>query len=136
MSKILLVESDAMALSELASALRQQRFQIKTHRDLLDGMRELAWFSAKVMVWAPHPNDPARASKFKKVKNYRKYTPLFVIDDDRSPYGEPHDESTFVYSTQEPVANIVQQILSITGVPTAALQYEDDEERETIEENA
>ena len=136
MSKVLMVESNAMALSELASALRQQRFQIKSHRDLVDGLRELAWFSAKIMVWAPHPKDPGRLAKFRKIKQYRKYMPLFIIDDETTLYDDPQDTTTFVYSTDASATNIVRTIIDMIGTPTTALQYEDDEEHETIEENS
>ncbi len=136
MSKVLMVESNVMALSELASALRQQRFQIKSQRDLVDGLRELAWFSAKIMVWAPHPKDPGRLAKFRKIKQYRKYTPLFILDDETAIYDDPSDTTTFVYPTQAPVGEIVRKIIEMVGIPTAALQYEDDEEQEVMEENS
>ncbi len=136
MSKILMVEAEPYALSGLASALRQQHFQLKTQRDLLDGLRELAWFSAKIMVWAPHPKDPARLAKYRKIKQYRKYMPLFIIDDETTLYNDPADTTTFVYSTQAEPAGIVQKIIDIIGLPTAALQYEDDEEHEAVEENS
>jgi hypothetical protein len=134
MSQILIIEKDPILGSRLASALRQQRFQIKKHKEVLEGLRELAWFSATLIIWEPDPNDPNRLKKYKSIRQYRKYTPLMILEDSPGVLQIDPDEMLIFFKCDAPVEEIVKKTVELLGVPN--FQEFEDLENEIIEENA
>lgn len=127
MSQILIIETDQILGSRLASALRQQRFQVKKHKDVLDGLRELAWFSAKMIIWETNPNDPSKLKKFKAIKQYRQYTPLIILEN--SPiFNDQLDSNTFLFPPDTPPEALVKKAVDLLGIPNTTEFEEMDNE--------
>ncbi|MDZ7370600.1 MAG: hypothetical protein ONB12_05475 [candidate division KSB1 bacterium] len=123
MSQVLIIETDRVLGSRLASALRRQRFQVKKHKDVLEGLRELAWFSAQMIIWQPDPNDATKLKKFKAIKQYRRYTPLVILDDSAT-FHDQLDENTFLYPSDTEPDVLVQKAVDLLGVPNTP-EFED-----------
>ncbi|MDZ7315296.1 MAG: hypothetical protein ONA69_07185 [candidate division KSB1 bacterium] len=123
MSQVLIIETDRVLGSRLASALRRQRFQVKKHKDVLEGLRELAWFSAQMIIWQPDPNDATKLKKFKAIKQYRRYTPLVILDDSTT-FHDQLDENTFLYPSDTEPDVLVQKAVDLLGVPNTP-EFED-----------
>lgn len=123
MSQVLIIETDRVLGSRLASALRRQRFQVKKHKDVLEGLRELAWFSAQMIIWQPDPNDATKLKKFKAIKQYRRYTPLVILDDSAT-FQDQLDENTFLYPSDTEPDVLVQKAVDLLGVPNTP-EFED-----------
>jgi DNA-binding NtrC family response regulator len=134
MSQILIIETNKALGSGLASALRQQRFQVKKHKDVLDGLRELAWFSAKLIIWETNPNDRGRLKKFQAIRQYRQLTPLIILEDTPQLFTDSLDSNTFIYHPDTLAADLVKKAVELLGIPNT--QEFEDYENEIMEEAA
>lgn len=134
MSQILIIETDQALGSRLASALRQQRFQVKKHKDVLEGLRELAWFSAKLIIWETNPTDRGRLKKFQAIRQYRSLTPLIILEDAPQLFIDNLDQNTFIYHPDTSALDLAKKAIELLGIPNT--QEFDDSENDMMEEIA
>ncbi len=123
MSQILIIDADQYMASRLVGAFRRQGFQVKKHRDVMDGLRELAWFSARMIIWEPEPNDHAKLKKFKAIKQYRPHVPLVILDNSTT-FNDLLDSNTMLYPPDVAPEELAQKAVDMLGVPCTT-EFED-----------
>jgi DNA-binding NtrC family response regulator len=133
MSKILLIAKNSDYFKECTVQLRLRGYQVVVDENVMEGLREISVFGVQCIVWDVKANDPARGRKFQAIKRYHRYTPLILIDSDKSPYLQELDGNTFFMMNDSTVDELVARVAALAGRPTVYKDSSSEQEVEFIE---
>lgn len=129
MSKIVLIGRNEALLQKCAERLRWRGYKVYIHEDLMDGLRETMVISVGCIIWSVDSNEPARARKYKALQRYHRYTPVIIIDNNRSDYEPDIDPDTYFINEKPSVDEVVDKVVSL--IRPQSTYVDDDESEET-----
>ena len=117
MSRVLIVTTDGPFSSRLASALRSRGYSVMIQNDMIDGMRELYWFDAKLIICEVQLENTLQKKACSLLLKRFKGIPLILVQKNMESVQEFKQDGVVIVQKSSSIEDFTQKVEKLIGVP-------------------